>query len=69
MSENQPLWNSDNQGFKEATFIQMGRRGGDAETGREAWRQGMAREMAVAEWAVPHSCVVDKNQEGHLGSK
>ena len=47
----------------------MGRRGGDAETGREAWRQGMAREMAVAEWAVPHSCVVDKNQEADLESK
>ena len=32
------------------------------------WHREVA---AVAEWAwvVPHSCVVDKNQEGYLGSK
>ena len=29
-----------NQSFKEATFIQTGRRGGAAEMGREAWRHG-----------------------------
>ena len=33
--ENQTVWKSNNQAYKEATFIQMGRRGGDAETG---WR-------------------------------
>ena len=52
----------------------MGRRGGEAERGAErrgdaehrmerhgdAWRQ---------ERVVPHPCVVDKNQEGYLGSK
>ena len=26
-------------------------------------------EMAAAEWVVPHSHVVNKNQEGHLGSE
>ena len=32
----------------------------------------MGREVAavvVAEWWVPHSCVVDKNWEGPLGSE
>ena len=38
MSESPAVWKSDNQGFKEATFIQMGRRAGVAETGREAQR-------------------------------
>ena len=52
-SENQAVWKSDNQGFKEATFIQMGRRDGDTEWHGE-----------VVEWVVPHLCVVNKNQEG-----
>ena len=30
-SENLSVWQSDNQGFKEATFIKMDRRGGDME--------------------------------------
>ena len=30
-SENQAVWKFRNQGIKEVTFIQMGRRGGDAE--------------------------------------
>ena len=52
--------------IKEATFIQTGRRGRDAEMGRDAvWR----REMVAAEQAVPHSCVVGKNQEGYLESQ
>ena len=34
LSENQGAWKSDSQGLKEATFIQMGRRGRDA----KAWR-------------------------------
>ena len=29
----------------------------------------MGREVAAADWVVPHSCVVDKNQEGYLRSK
>ena len=57
LSENQAVWKSDNQGFKEATFIQMGRRGGVVEMGGEAVR-------AAAKWVVPHSHVVDKNQKG-----
>ena len=31
-SENQAVWKSDSQGIKEPTFIQTGRRGGDAGT-------------------------------------
>ena len=27
------------------------------------------REAAGVEWVVPHSCVMDKNLEGYLGSK
>ena len=36
MSENRAAWKSDNQGFKEDTFIQTGRRRRVAEMGREA---------------------------------
>ena len=50
-SENLAVWKSNNQGFKEATYIQPGRRDRDTERGGE-----------VAEWVVPHSQVVDKNQ-------
>ena len=35
LTENQTAWKSDNQGDKEETFIQTGRRGGDAQPGRE----------------------------------
>ena len=49
MSENQAVWKSKNQGLKEATFIQTGRRGRDPEIGREM--------VAVAEQAVPHSLI------------
>ena len=31
-SENQAVWKSNNQGIKEVTFIQTGRRGRDTET-------------------------------------
>ena len=34
------LKRSQNQGVKEATFIQIGRRGGDAEIQGDAWRGG-----------------------------
>ena len=34
LSENRAVWKPDNQGFKEVTFIQRRRRGGDAETWR-----------------------------------
>ena len=56
-SENQAVWKSNNQRFEETTFIQMSRRGRDVERHREAM-----------ELTVPHSCVVDKNQEGYLRS-
>ena len=56
------MWKSDNQEFKEATFIQMSRWGGVMKTSREAV-------VAAVERAVPHSCVVDKNQERYFGSK
>ena len=36
------MWKSNNQGFKEATFIQMDRREGDTEMGREARRHSVA---------------------------
>ena len=38
-SENQPVSKFNNQGFKEAAFIQRGRRGGDVEKGgdMETW--------------------------------
>ena len=42
LSENLTIWKSDNQGFKEATFVQMGRRG------REAEMDGEVRRCSVA---------------------
>ena len=33
MPESQTVWKSDNQGVKEETFIQTGRRGGDRQPG------------------------------------
>ena len=41
-SENQAIQKSDNQGFKEATFIQTGKRGRDAKTQGEV-RRGAGR--------------------------
>ena len=55
------VWKSDNQGFKEVTFIQTGRRD------RDMWR-GAERHGDV-EWVVPHPRVVDKNWEGYLRGK
>ena len=43
LSENQTVWKSHNQGLKEATFIQTGRRGGNMEMCREACRHGVAQ--------------------------
>ena len=39
-SENQAVWQSNNQGIQEVTFIQMGRRDKDAEMRGDAWRCG-----------------------------
>ena len=62
---NRTVWKSDNQGFKEEIFIQVGRRG----RGGELERRGRSVAMAVvrkwqqrlAKQAVPHSHVVNKN--------
>ena len=35
LTENRTVWKSDNQGDKEETFIQTGRRGGDGQLGRQ----------------------------------
>ena len=40
LTENQTGWKSDNQGVKEDTFIQTGRRGGDGQLGGEDSKQG-----------------------------
>ena len=42
-SENRAIWKSDNQGFKEAKFIQTGRRGGDVDMHREAQSRSVAQ--------------------------
>ena len=44
-SENRAVWKSNNQGFKEATFIQKSRRGRDMERQEEvqSWGSGMER--------------------------
>ena len=44
LTENQTVWKSNNQGVKEETFIQTGRRGSDRGLGREdAWQGGRPR--------------------------
>ena len=40
LTENQTVWKSDNQGDKEETFIQTGRRDGDGQQGGEDSQQG-----------------------------
>ena len=40
LTENLTVWKSNNQGVKEETFIQTGRRGGDGHMGREDLWQG-----------------------------
>ena len=50
LPENRTVWEPDNQGVKEETFTQTGRRGG----GRQlVWRELPARQRLV-EQAVPH---------------
>ena len=67
LPENQTVWKSDNQGVKEETFIQIGRRDrerqlGQREHGARQWtnasevatgRPGQAR-LQLADWAVSH---------------
>ena len=66
-SENRAVWKSNNQGIKEATFIQIGRRGRDPEKLGEMQR-GAERHGDV-EPVVLYPSVVDKNWEGYLGKK
>ena len=40
MTENQTVWKADNQGVKEATLTQTGRRGRDGQPGGEDLQQG-----------------------------
>ena len=49
LPESRTVWKSNNQGDKEETLIQTGRRG------RDVWRAGRTRErLRLAEPAVPH---------------
>ena len=57
MTENRTVWKSDNQGDKEETFIQTGRKGRDRQPG---WRGLMARwgladpaRWQIVEWGKP----------------
>ena len=59
LSENRTVWKSNNQGFKEATFIQMDRRGGGTGRGLERWKD--TERHGNTNQAVPYPRVVDKN--------
>ena len=70
MPENQTVRKTNNQGFKEVIFIQIGRRGRDRELGQRGHDvQVEKRRWQLAEWAVPHSCVVDKSWKELLGKE
>ena len=49
MPENQTVWKSNNQGIKEETFIQTGRKGRDGQPGQRGYaaRLGQAVEAAA----------------------
>ena len=47
---------SNNEGFKEATFIQVGRRGGDAEAGRGVQRHRVARRSSSGTDDLTFTC-------------
>ena len=64
------MWESENQGSKEATLIQTGRRGGVTEAQKDAGGGGGGGVGGVgAERTAPHPRVVDTNLEGHLQNK
>ena len=42
------MWKSNNEGFKEATFIHTGRRGRDPQRHQDGWRHGVAQRGAEA---------------------
>ena len=69
--KNRTVRKSDNQGVKEETVTQSGRRVGDGKPGQRGhaarqWRTRQARWQLV-DWAVPHSH--DDKLEEQLGSK
>ena len=62
--ESRTVWMSDNQGDKEGTFIQIGRRGGDAQPGGEdSWQGDGWRTRAGKTTAGGPSEVVDCGAE------
>ena len=63
LTENRTVWKSDNQGDKEETFIQTGRRGRDGQVGGEdSWQGGGWR----SEWSHIHMPI---NREEQLGMR
>ena len=50
LPESQTVWKSDNQGIKEETFIQTGRRGGDG----QPRQRGYAARWWLVDQAVPY---------------
>ena len=48
LSEKQAVWKSNNQGFKEDTFIQTDRKGTVVETGREVVQHGKVAVVGLA---------------------
>ena len=71
MTENQTVWKSNNQGVKEDTFIQTGRRGGDTQLGREDSQQnGSWWTPQGSGWQNLRSHIrVQINQEEQSGSE
>ena len=71
MPGNQIIWKSDNQGVKEETFIQTGRKGEDGQTGGEEsqqgsnWRTGLGGSRQSGQ---SHICMWI-NREEPLGTK
>ena len=50
LPENRTVWKSNNQGVKEETFIQTGRRGGDGQPGQ----RGLVASQRLVDQVVPH---------------
>ena len=71
LTENQTVWKSDNQGDKEETFTQTGRRGGDGQPGREdSWQGGGWWTQQGGSWLSWWSLIcVQINWEEQLGSE
>ena len=63
LPENRTVRKSDNQGFKEETFIQLGRRSGEGKLGQRGCVQGSGWQT---KWS--HICM-HVNQEEQLGSE